>query len=73
MESDFKYKCSICKDSGNITAVRNGTHDIYTFRCGVCSMAERKKLSLLMPIWSSHYKEKYENYSEYLARQGWKT
>jgi hypothetical protein len=71
-ENKFARSCMSCGDSGWISAVHKETHGQYSFRCGVCQSAKRRGLSEQIPMWTSAFKERFENYNEYLKRDGWK-
>lgn len=70
-EEKFKYSCNDCKDSGMITALDRKNKCNYTFRCGYCEAFKRKGYGLI-PEWHMGLNDKYERYSEYQERGGWK-
>lgn len=51
--------CNKCYGSGTIVATHKENHGLYCFRCP-CGIAERRRLSALIPAWADRLAHYYE-------------
>ena len=67
----FKSGCFVCSGTGWVRAVEIKSSHSYAFKCGMCKAADFSRLSQLIPIWSSGFKNRFERYDEWLMSRKW--